>query len=103
MSRFPDLPRLPNALLGLLTLSCFGGPLALWLVLRGGPSGEWPPDRAVEWLVAALVILATSGLFLACITIGWWYPWPGHATRQPGSRAPQTPGTSGPVVIDKID
>ena len=75
MSRLPALPRLPNALLGLLTLLCFGGPLALWLVVRGGPSGEWPPDRAVEWLVAGVVIVATAGLFLACITIGLWYPW----------------------------
>ena len=84
MSRLPALPRLPNALLGLLTAVCFGGPLALWLVVRGGSSDEWPPDRVVEWLVLGLVVTAGAGLYLACITVGWWYRWPGRETREPG-------------------
>ena len=84
MRRIPPLPRLPNALLGLLTLDCFGGPLALWLVVRGGASGEWPPDRAIEWLVAGVVVTSAAALFLACITIGWWYPWPGRRRTQAG-------------------
>ena len=84
MSRTPRLPRLPNALLGLLTVNCFGGPLLLWLVVRGGSSGEWPPDRVVEWLVLGLVVIAGAGLFLACITVGWWYPWPGREGREAG-------------------
>src|SRR5262245_57082677 len=70
MRRLPPLPRLPNALLGLLTLDCFGGPLVLWLVVRGGASVEWPPDRAIEWLVAGVVVTSAAALFLACITIG---------------------------------
>jgi hypothetical protein len=81
MSRIPPLPRTPNALLGLLTLVCFGGPLALWLVVRGGESGEWPPDRAVEWGAFGLLVVAAAALFLACLTVGWWYPWPGRDRR----------------------
>ena len=84
MSRIPPLPRLPNALLGMLTVVCFGGPLVLWLVVRGGSSGEWPPDRVVEWLVLGLVVIAGGGLYLACITVGWWYRWPGRERREPG-------------------
>lgn len=99
MSRIPPLPRLPNALLGLLTLACFGGPMALWLVLRGGASDEWPPDRAIEWLVAGLVIASAVGLFLACVTVGWWYPWQGRGRRPPcgsslGLRPTESPPTS---------
>ena len=84
MRSIPPLPRLPNALLGMLTVVCFGGPLALWLVVRGGSSGEWPPDRVVEWLVLGLVVIAGSGLYLACITVGWWYRWPGREGREAG-------------------
>ena len=76
MSRIPPLPRLPNALLGLLTLACFGGPIVMWFVIRGGSSGDWPPDRIIEWIVVGLVCIATAGLFVACVTVGWWYPWP---------------------------
>jgi hypothetical protein len=83
MSRIPPLPRLPNALLGLLTLACFGGPLALWLTVRGGPSGNWPPDRAIEWVVFALVSAFAAALFVACVTVGWWYPWPGRDRARP--------------------
>ena len=43
MSRMPPLPRLPLALLGLLTLACFGGPFALFLVVRGGPERRLAP------------------------------------------------------------
>jgi heme A synthase len=83
MSRIPPLPRLPIALLGLLTLACFGGPLGMWLVVRGGSSGEWPPDRAVEWVVVALVSGSAAALFLACITVGWWYPRLGRDKARP--------------------
>jgi uncharacterized membrane protein YedE/YeeE len=86
MRRFPPLPHLPNVLLGLLTLVCFGGPLTMLLVVRGGSSSEWPPDRAIEWIVAGLVCLAAAALFLACITIGWWYSWPGGNPRVPTSK-----------------
>jgi H+/Cl- antiporter ClcA len=88
MSRMPPLPRLPFALLGLLTLACFGGPLALFIV-RGGPSGDWPPDRIVEWIVVGLVFTLVAALFVACVTVGWWYPWP-H--RRKGAARPLNPG-----------
>ena len=77
MSRIPPCPGCPYALLGLLTLACFGGPLAMWLVVRGGSSGEWPPDRAIEWVIVALVSTSAAALFLACVTVGWWYPLAG--------------------------
>jgi hypothetical protein len=82
MSRVPPLPWLPNALLGLLTLACFGGPFAL-LIVRGGPSGDWPPDRAIEWIVIGLVFTLTAALFITCVTVGWWYPWPGRGKEPP--------------------
>jgi uncharacterized membrane protein YedE/YeeE len=75
MSRIPPLPRLPYFLLGALTLVTFGGPLAMLLVVRGGPSPDWPPDRLVEWIVIGEVIGLAIVLFSACVTIGWWYPW----------------------------
>jgi hypothetical protein len=84
MSRIPPLPRLPNVLLGLLSVICFGGPLPVWLVLGGGTSGVWPPDRPIEWLVVGVVITAAAALFVACITVGWWYPWPGRGRGRAG-------------------
>jgi hypothetical protein len=95
MRRIPALPWLPNTLLGLLTLVCFGGPLAIFLVVRGGSSSQWPPDRTIEWVVAGLVCTAASALFLACITIGWWYPWPGRAPRLPASELHPEPQSRG--------
>ncbi len=96
MSRMSPLPRLPFALLGLLTLACFGGPFAL-LVVRGGPSGDWPPDRPVEWIVIAAVLLAVLALFVACVTVGRWYPWPnrGRGTTRP-SEPDAAPGAGHP-------
>ncbi len=82
MSRMPPLPRMPYVLLGLLTFACFGGPFAL-LIVRGGERGDWPPDRAIEWVVIALVFTATAALFVACVTLGWWYRPPGRQTKRP--------------------
>jgi hypothetical protein len=90
MSWMPPLPRLPLALLGLLTLACFGGPFALFVV-RGGPSGDWPPDRPVEWIVIAVVLATVLALFVACVTVGWWYRWP---NRGRGTTRPSEPGTA---------
>jgi hypothetical protein len=87
MSRIPPLPRLPYALLGLLTLACFGGPFAL-LIVRGGERSDWPPDRAIEWVVIALVFVATAALFIACVTLGWWYRQPRRDTEIAGRRDP---------------
>jgi hypothetical protein len=75
MSRIPPLPRLPYFLLGALTLVSFGGPFAMFVAIRGGPSADWPPDRAVEWIVIGVVTGLAIALFSACVTIGSWYPW----------------------------
>ncbi len=76
MSTTPRLARLPLILLGMLTVGTFAGPVAMLLVVRGGPSGEWPPDRPVEWVVIAAILTSVIALFVACVTVGWWYPWP---------------------------
>jgi hypothetical protein len=49
------------ALLAVMTIAAFGGPVGIGVVLRGGNSPKWPPDRPVEW--AAL--FGVSGLVLA--------------------------------------
>jgi heme/copper-type cytochrome/quinol oxidase subunit 3 len=49
----------------LMTTATFGGPLAISVVLRGGRSPDWPPDRAVEWVTLA----GTSTLVIALIAI----------------------------------
>jgi hypothetical protein len=74
MRRIPDVPRLPFLLLGGLTLITVGGPFAMLMIVRGGPSARWPPDRAVEWIVIGLVFGLAVALFFACVSIGWWYP-----------------------------
>jgi hypothetical protein len=74
MRRVPRVPRLPYLLLGALTLVAFGGPLAVLVIVRGGSSTRWPPDRAVEWIVIGLVFGLAVALFFACVSIGWWYP-----------------------------
>ena len=62
------LTRRAFGLLAVMTLACFGGPVAIGVALRGGVSPEWPPDRPVEWAtligvsaaVVALMILAVA-------------------------------------------
>ena len=49
------LPTLPLVFLGLLTLFTVAGPLLMYAAIRGGPSPNWPPDRALEWVVIAAV------------------------------------------------
>lgn len=51
----------PVLWLVLMTVATFGGPLVFGLVLRGGPSRRWPPDRPIEWWALWL----TSGTVLA--------------------------------------
>jgi hypothetical protein len=76
MTRMPPLARFPLFLLGALSLVSFGGPLAMLLVIRGGPRPDLPPDRAVEWIVVTMVSGLFLVLFVACVSILWWYPWP---------------------------
>lgn len=75
MSPPPAPPRPPTAplvALGLMTLASFGGPLAIFLAVRGGPRPDWPPDRPVEWLVLGAVCGAVVVLMAACVTCGLW-------------------------------
>jgi hypothetical protein len=74
MSERARFPHLPYALLGALSLACFGGPVVILVAVRGGESASWPPDRPLEWVTIALVLAIFIGLFLACITFGWWNP-----------------------------
>jgi hypothetical protein len=73
MSTIPPLPRLPYVLLGAMTFASFGGPFVILAVVRGGASETWPPDRPVEWITIGFVISLAIALFLACVTISWWY------------------------------
>jgi hypothetical protein len=65
-------PVLPLVMLGLMTLASFGGPLLIFVVVRGGSRATWPPDRAVEWWVIGGVIGLVVVLMGACVTCGWW-------------------------------
>jgi hypothetical protein len=67
-------PRLPYVLLGAMSLASFGGPFVILIVVRGGPSARWPPDRAIEWVAIALVFGLVTALFAACVSIAWWHP-----------------------------
>ncbi len=65
-----DRPKTPFVLLGLLTVLTAGGPLAIFLVLRGGQSRSWPPDRPIEWIIFVTVIVVFVAVMLACLAIG---------------------------------
>jgi hypothetical protein len=74
----------PYALLGAMSLVTFGGPLLVLVVVRGGASPNWPPDRALEWITIAVVLGLFAVLFVACTTMGWWYPPLRQGTAPPG-------------------
>ena len=88
------LPRGPFVLLGLMTSLTVGGPFLIGLVLRGGTSPNWPPDRPVEWVTVLGVSGAVLVLMLACLSLGF-------RTRQALAR-PIRPGdpTEPGVVVD---
>ncbi len=60
------LPRWPLVLLGVMTLLSFGGPVVIGLILRGGGSATWPPDRPIEWAVLFVISGLVAALMLAC-------------------------------------
>jgi hypothetical protein len=80
MNPNPRPPTLPYVLLGAMTLVSFGGPFAMLVVLQGGPSAQWPPDRAIEWITIGLVVGLMITLFCACISIRVWYSAGADAT-----------------------
>lgn len=65
-------PKGPLIMLGLMSVASLGGPFLIFLVIRGGQSPDWPPDRPVEWLTISLVTLSVVSLMLACVTSGSW-------------------------------
>jgi hypothetical protein len=67
------LPALPYVLLGAMTLVSFGGPVAMLVVVRGGSSADWPPDRAIEWLTIGAIFGLFITIFIACVSISLWY------------------------------
>jgi hypothetical protein len=66
----PALSWTAFALLGFLTAATVGGPLAIFLTLRGGNRPEWPPDRAVEWWMLGGTIGGYLVLLAACLLVG---------------------------------
>jgi hypothetical protein len=73
MSPAPPVPRLPYVLLAALSLVAFGGPFVIFLVVRGGSSATWPPDRPIEWAVISAILALFLVLFAACVTIRLWF------------------------------
>jgi hypothetical protein len=85
MKRTPYSSFGPYALLGAMTLVAFGGPFLVLVVVRGGTSPDWPPDRPFEWFVITLVLVLFTVLFAACLTNAWWFPPPRQGKTPPGS------------------
>ena len=65
----PENPRL-MIMLGILTLITFGGPIAIGIVLWGGASPNWPPDRPIEWLTVLGLGSVALVLMLAIVIMG---------------------------------
>ena len=85
MSRLSPLPRLPYVLLGLLTLVSFGGPFAdLARRPRRDAAATGPPTAPSSGSSSAWSSPAAAALFVACVTVGWWYPWPGRGRGRAG-------------------
>lgn len=62
----------PWILLAALSLNSFAGPFLILVVVMGGESNRWPPDRPVEWIVGGTVIVFEIVLLAACLTAGGW-------------------------------
>jgi hypothetical protein len=73
MSHAKPSPTLPYALLVAMTIVSFGGPFVIFIVLRGGESARWPPDRWIEWAAITIVMGLFLLLFVACLTIRLWF------------------------------
>ena len=57
-------------LLVLMTLVTFVGPMAVWMVVQGGPRQDFPPDRPIEWIVLGGAAAAAAILMIACLACG---------------------------------
>jgi hypothetical protein len=76
------LSPLPYIVLSALSVVTFGGPLLIFVIVRGGGSRNWPPDRALEWITVIGVFSLFVALFIACVTNGWWSPPPRRGNDQ---------------------
>jgi hypothetical protein len=56
-----------------LSVVSVGGPFVMMGVIWGGQSDGWPPDRPIEWLTMAVVLVLFFALFVACVSISAWY------------------------------
>lgn len=56
-------------LLIVMTVAVLSGPLAIGLVLRGGESPNWPPDRMVEWATFIGVSGGVFALLILCVAL----------------------------------
>lgn len=68
--RAARVDRLPLVLLGVMTIATVGGPLGVFVVLRGGVEPAWPPDRPVEWVVLIGTCLLVAALMIVVIGLG---------------------------------
>ena len=80
------LPALPYVLLVAMTLVSFGGPVAMLLMIRGGSSADWPPDRAIEWLTIGAIFGLFITIFIACVSISLWYAVGGNVSANADTR-----------------
>ncbi len=87
MKAADPLPRLPYILLAALSLVSFAGPFLIIMVIRGGESSLWPPDRLVEWLAIGVLLALFLFLFAACLSIRIW-----HRPKTEGEPVPELPG-----------
>jgi hypothetical protein len=83
MKRRPRLSFGPYALLVAMSVVTFGGPFLVLVVVRGGASPYWPPDRPLEWFTVALVPVLFAVFFIACLTNGLWFPPPRRGKTPP--------------------
>jgi drug/metabolite transporter (DMT)-like permease len=66
----PTITVAPFVLLGLLTIATVGGPLLIYLMLKGGERPAWPPDRPLEWWTFGLSIAMYLVILAACLSTG---------------------------------
>jgi hypothetical protein len=81
-------PPLPYLLLAVMTLIMFGGPFAIVMVMSGGASDGWPPDRPVEWITLLVLVGLAVVLFFTSISIRLWYPVTPPADKGQETRSP---------------
>ena len=55
---------------GAMTLASFGGPALIGVILWGGASPDWPPDRPIEWITVIGTGLVVFGLMVGIVVVG---------------------------------